>query len=152
MHSNSLTDTVDYHIKAAWLSISRMYNIIASQEGTTRTVGYILLCVPKEGIPATKIAPILGQETTSLSRILKNMEDFGLIYRKGDSIDKRKVKIFLTPRGVQQRKFAKRVVQDFNEEIERNINKKDLQIFFKVMKQIHTLVEEYKLEKVEYEQ
>ena len=127
-----LKETVDYHIKSTWHSITRMYNLIATEYGLSQTIGYVLINIEKEGTPATKIAPLMGMEPTSLSRLLKNMEDNGLIFRRGDQTDKRVVRIFLTEKGVAARKISKKTILDFNEKLLKKINKTDLQTFIKV--------------------
>ncbi len=73
-------ETFDYQIKTCWHSISRMYNQKAMGEGITTSIGFVLINInSKDGTPATKIAPMMGLETRSLTRILKNMENNGLI-------------------------------------------------------------------------
>lgn len=139
-------ETVDYHVKAVWHAISRMYNSIAVRYGSSQTIGYVLLNVKKEGTPATKIAPLLGMEPTSLSRLLKNMEDTGLIYRQGDEKDKRVVRIFLTEEGQKHRRISKKVIKEFNKKVAENISKEDLDIFYRVTGKISRLTEEYKSE------
>lgn len=139
-------ETIDYHIKAVWHAISRMYNNIATRYGGSQTIGYVLLNIDKEGTPATKIAPLLGMEPTSLSRLLKTMEDIGLIYRKGDETDKRIVRIFLTEEGMKHRKVSKKVVKEFNKKITDSISAAELQTFFKVVEKITGLTEQYKNE------
>jgi len=64
------SETVDYHIKATWHSIFKMYNQIALKYDTSQATGFVLLSIAKEGTPSTTIAPLLGMEATSLSRIL----------------------------------------------------------------------------------
>lgn len=123
-----------------------MYNQVASKYDTTQATGFVLLSIAKEGTPSTAIAPLLGMQATSLSRILKNLEDKKLIYRKTDSIDKRKVLIFLTPEGVEKRKIAKKVVSGFNEMVEKEIPSTKLKVFFEVMETINKTVEKYKNE------
>jgi len=127
-----LKETVDYHIKSTWHSITRMYNLIATKYGLSQTIGYVLINIEKEGTPATKIAPLMGMEPTSLSRLLKNMEDSGLIYRKGDQTDKRVVRIYLTEKGAAARKISKKTILDFNEKLLKRISKKDLETFIRV--------------------
>jgi len=127
-----LKETVDFHIKSTWHSITRMYNLIAAQYGLSQTIGYVLINIEKEGTPATKIAPLMGMEPTSLSRLLKNMEVSGLIFRKGDKTDKRIVRIFLTEKGVIARKISKATILNFNDELLKKIDKKDLANFIKV--------------------
>lgn len=140
------SETVDHQIKATWHAIFKMYNQVASKYDTTQATGFVLLSIAKEGTPSTAIAPLLGMQATSLSRILKNLEDKKLIYRKTDSIDKRKVLIFLTPEGVEKRKIAKKVVSGFNEMVEKEIPSTKLKVFFEVMEAINKTVEKYKNE------
>ena len=146
-----LKETVDYHIKSTWHSITRMYNLIATEYGLSQTIGYVLINIEKEGTPATKIAPLMGMEPTSLSRLLKNMEDSGLIFRKGDQTDKRVVRIFLTEKGVAARKISKKTILDFNEKLLQRINRADLQTFIKVFDvikdQVQQEIEKYQIEK-----
>ena len=89
--------TIDFQIKWAWHSISRMYNAYAARHDTTMAVGYVLLNIDIEnGTPATKIAPLLGMEPRSLVRMLKTLEERGLIIREVSENDKRFVRIMLT--------------------------------------------------------
>ncbi len=134
-----LRDTVDYHIKATWHSLSRMYSQIASEYGLSQTTGYILINIEREGTPATKIAPKIGMEPTSLSRILKNMDDKGLIYREGDKNDKRVVRIYLTKEGKEKKKIAKEKIIEFNKKVIEKIKPMDLKTFVKVIQSINEL-------------
>src|SRR6478752_5549118 len=81
-------ETIDYHIKTAWHAISRMYNQQALKYGGTMSMGFVLLNIDAEGgTPATKIAPLMGLEAQSLTRLLKSMEEKGLVYRETDKND-----------------------------------------------------------------
>ncbi|MBW6483288.1 MAG: MarR family transcriptional regulator [Vicingaceae bacterium] len=140
------SETVDYQIKATWHSIFKMYNQIAAKHDTSQAIGFVLLSIAKEGTPSTAIAPLLGMEATSLSRILKNLEDKALIYRKTDKLDKRKVLILLTENGIEKRKIAKKVVSGFNKLIVEEIPQENLSVFFEVMETINKTVEKYKNE------
>src|SRR6478736_6150930 len=83
-------ETIDYNIKITWHAISRMYNEEASKHGYTAATGFVLLNIdPKEGIAATKIGPTLGMEATSLTRMIKTLEENKLITRVQDKEDKR---------------------------------------------------------------
>ncbi|MFH1000076.1 MAG: MarR family winged helix-turn-helix transcriptional regulator, partial [Bacteroidota bacterium] len=88
--------------------------------------------IEKNGTPATRVAPIMGMSSSSLSRLLKNMEDNGLIYKESNSADKRVVKVFLTEKGVELRREVKRVVLDFNSKIIEKVSPEELEIYFKV--------------------
>ena len=124
-------ETVDYHIKSAWHAISRMYNQQAAAEGFTTAIGFVLINInSKEGTPATKIAPMIGLETRSLTRMLKTMEEKGLIFKKQDPSDKRSVRIFLTEEGRRKKEISVQTIKEFNEQVREVIPEEDLQNFF----------------------
>ncbi len=140
----SRKDTVDHHIKSTWHSMSKMYNQVAARYGTTQATGLVLLSIDREGTPSTSIAPSLGMEATSMSRIMKTLEENGLIYKKKDKKDKRMVRIFLTEKGVEKRKVAKKVVSGFQELIQEEIPQSKLSMFFEVMESINGVIDHYK--------
>ena len=142
----SRKDTVDYHIKSTWHGMNKMYNQVAAKYGTTQATGLVLLSIDREGTPSTSIAPSLGMEATSMSRIMNTLEENKLIYRKKDKKDKRMVRIFLTEEGVEKRLIAKKVVSGFNELIHANIPQSKLSLFYEVMDEINQTIEEYKEE------
>ncbi len=137
-----LNQTIEFHIRTTSLALSRMYNAIAEDYGITQTIGYILTYVDKEGTPSTKIATQLGMKKSSLTRVLKKMEEDGCIIREIDKVDKRVVKIFLTEKGIERRKIAKKTVIDFNNRLNDMVEKGDLERFSKVSEIIKQLVNE----------
>ncbi|HLT80948.1 MAG TPA: MarR family transcriptional regulator [Cyclobacteriaceae bacterium] len=135
-------ETVDYNIKATWHAIARMYNQQAARYGATMSTGFVLLNVDaEEGTPATKIAPLMGLEARSLTRILKTMEADGLIYRAPDPNDRRSVRIFLTPEGREKKEKAREVVLLFNNTVLQQVAPEKLKTFFEVLAEINKVVE-----------
>jgi DNA-binding MarR family transcriptional regulator len=138
--------TIDYALRATWQSVAKMYNEEAKNFGTTMAVGFTLLSIdPKTGTPSTSLGPKMGMEATSLSRILKSMEEKGLITRKPNPDDGRGVLIYLTPFGLEKRKDSKDVVLRFNEVVRQNVSEEELGNFFKVMETINGLISEKKI-------
>ncbi len=125
-------ETVDYHLRSTLFTMRRMYNLMAQEFGITQGIGYALINIGDEGIPATKIAPLMGMTSSSLSRMLKNMEDNGYIFRKQDSEDRRIVKIFLSFDGKALKKKIETVVLDFNTKLFQRLSKNELKAFEKV--------------------
>jgi len=137
------TETIDSKLKSAWQIISRMYNAEAAQYGGSIAIGHFLLNIDShEGSYASDIAPKLGMESTSLSRIIKTLEDDKQIVRKADKADKRKVKILLTQKGKENKELAKNIVRNFNTEIETKLGKTKMDDFLKTMNEIIQLAEE----------
>ncbi|KPQ17519.1 MarR family winged helix-turn-helix transcriptional regulator [Algoriphagus sp. NF] len=137
-------ETVDYHIKSAWHAISRMYNQQAAAEGFTTAIGFVLINInSKEGTPATKIAPMIGLETRSLTRMLKTMEEKGLIFKKQDPSDKRSVRIFLTEEGRRKKEISVQTIKEFNEQVREVIPEEDLQNFFQVFEKLQLVIDQF---------
>lgn len=136
-------ETVDYHIKATWHAIARMYNSGAGKFGLSVATGYILLNIDSEqGTPSTKIAPLLGLEARSITRSLKNLEEEGYIYKLQDEKDKRFFRIFLTNKGKQARELSRKGVIRFNEAVQTLISKEQLEQFFAVIQTINQVIEQ----------
>ena len=134
--------TVDFHLKSGWLAISRMYNAKAAKHDMTMSIGYVLLNIDLEkGTSATKIAPALGLEPRSLTRMLKSLEEKGWINRSGSDHDKRLVNIHLTDQGKYQREIARQTVIEFNQQISQRISSEKLTVFFEVIREINRVVE-----------
>lgn len=141
-------ETVDYHIKSAWHAISRMYNQQAAEEGFTTAIGFVLINIhSKDGTPATKIAPQIGLETRSLTRMLKTMEEKGLIYKQPDLVDKRSVRIFLTEEGKKKKAISVDTIRLFNENVREIVSEKELNNFFDVFEKIQLVIDQNSVEK-----
>lgn len=136
-------ETIDFHIRSAWHAIARLYNQQAGQYGATMAIGFVLLNIDVEhGTPATKIAPLMGLEPRSLTRLLKTLEERGAICRKVDPNDKRSVRIFLTEEGKLGRERAKQTVLQLNDAIRAQVPQDKLETFFEVIQTINRVVEE----------
>jgi MarR family transcriptional regulator, organic hydroperoxide resistance regulator len=140
---------VDYHIKGAWHAISRMYNQYALQHNITASIGFVLLNIDsKEGTPATKIAPLMGMEARSLTRILKSMDNKKLIVKKKDANDGRLVRIYLTPLGKRKQEIARNTVKQFNQLIHQQIPQDKLEVFREVIGRIHEIIDTGEIMKI----
>lgn len=135
-------ETIDFHIKAAWHAIARMYNQQAVKHDITMSMGFVLLNInADEGTPATKIAPLMGLEARSLTRLLKTMEEKKLIFREADPSDKRMVRIMMTKEGKKKKEVSRQTVLRFNEAIHEQIENEDLSTFFEVLQKINSIIE-----------
>ena len=142
-------ETVDYPIKSAWHAISRMYNQQAAEEGFTTAIGFVLINInSKEGTPATKIAPLIGLETRSLTRMLKTMEEKGLIYKKADPVDKRSVRMYLTEEGKRKKEISVQSVMRFNEQVRAALTEDELTSFFGVISKIQKVIDQIQTKEI----
>ena len=133
--------TIDYALRATWMSVAKMYNEEASKKGSTMATGFALISIdPENGTPSTSLGPKMGMEATSLSRTLKVMEEKGLIFRKKNPNDGRGVLIYLTPFGKEMRNYSKEVVFAFDNAVKNNIAQDKLETFFEVLQIINDLI------------
>ncbi|MFA9187623.1 MarR family transcriptional regulator [Flavobacterium sp. FBOR7N2.3] len=135
--------TIDYILRATWQAISRMYNEEATKYGATMATGFTLLSIDKEeGTPSTALGPKMGMESTSLTRILKSMEEKGLIIKKKNPNDGRGVLIYLTDQGKEKRALSKSTVIQFNESIKKHISDEKWENFIEVAETINKLIQD----------
>ncbi|MEZ4808902.1 MAG: MarR family transcriptional regulator [Allomuricauda sp.] len=138
--------TIDYALRATWQAVIKMYNEEAKNYGLTMAIGFTLLSIdPKQGTPSTALGPKMGMEATSLSRILKNIEQRGYIQRKPNPKDGRGVLIHLTALGLEKRRESKDVVLRFNEAVREHVSGEDLNGFFKTVDVINKLISDKKI-------
>lgn len=133
--------TIDYVLRATWMAVSKMYNEEAGKAGSTMATGFALLSIdPEKGTPSTSLGPKMGMEATSLSRILKSMEEKGLITRQRNPKDGRSVLLHLTEFGKEMRDFSKGVVLRFDDAVKEEVSPEDLKTFIKVANTITDLI------------
>lgn len=133
--------SIDHELRATWQAIAKMYNEQATKHDSTMAMAFVLLNIDKvNGTPSTALGPLMGMEPTSLSRILKSMEDKNLITREKNPEDGRGVLIKLTDIGKDKRKVSKGYVYQFNDKVKEELTEKDLESFFKVTKTINKLI------------
>jgi DNA-binding MarR family transcriptional regulator len=138
--------TIDYVLRTTWLAVQKMYNEEASEYGITMATGFTLLSVdPHNGTPSTSLGPKMGMEATSLSRILKTLEDLSLIERLPNPNDGRGVLIHLTESGLKNREEVKQNVLKFNSVIKTEVSEEKLNHFFEVSDCIMNLISNKKI-------
>jgi DNA-binding MarR family transcriptional regulator len=138
-------ETIDYFLKVVWQNVSNTYNQIASGFGITQAIGYVLINIDKEGTAVSQLAGLLGVKATSLSRMLNNMEELGLIYRETSVGDKRSVKVYLTDFGYEKRQMAKGVVISFNEYLNQHLSSSEKNNLLVTLQKVNKLTLSYKI-------
>ena len=133
--------SIDHCLRASWQAVAKMYNEQASKHDSTMAMAFVLLNIDYEnGTPSTSLGPQMGMEATSLSRILKSMEDKKLIFREPNPEDGRSILIKLTALGKEKREVSKQSVIRFNQVIFENISQEKIDHFIEVTQTITKLV------------
>jgi len=138
-------ETIDYFLKIVWQTVANRYNQTVSEFGITQSIGYLLINIDEqEGTTVSNAAALLGLKSTSLSRMLNQLEKMGLIYRELNPGDKRSVKIYLTDLGKEKRHMARAVVKQFNSYLNAHISENDKQYLIQMLEKINQLTLNYK--------
>ena len=135
--------SIDHQLRATWQAVAKMYNEQAAKHDSTMATAFVLLNIDFEnGTPSTALGPLMGMEPTSLSRLLKTMEDKGVICREKSLTDGRSVIIKLTDYGKEMREVSKGHVYQFNNKVKEHVTEDELNTFFKVTTNINKLITE----------
>jgi len=138
-------ETIDYFLKVVWQTMANRYNQLVADFGITQSIGYLLINIDeKEGTTVSQAASLLGLKSTSLSRMLSQLEKMGLIYRELNKGDKRSVKIYLTELGIEKRRLARGIVKQFNNYLNEHISEHDKKYLINTLKKLNQLTLQYK--------
>ncbi len=141
-------ESVDLILKSTWLAVSKMYSELAHDYDATAVQALTLLKIdPKNGTRSTNLGPKMAIEPTSLTRIIKLLEDNGYIYKEKTTTDKREVIIKLTEKGLNSRNMSKEVVINFNKKVMDVISPEKLEIFKEVMNDILNIANDLNIKK-----
>lgn len=133
--------TIDHALRATWQSVAKAYSEQAQKHDSTMAVAQALLYIDYEnGTSSTALGPSMGMEATSLSRILKNMEEKGLVVREKNPDDGRGMIVKLTDFGKEKRELSKASVLQFNNKVKENIAEIKIRHFFEVTDLINKLI------------
>lgn len=139
-------NTIDHVLRATWQAVAKMYNEQAAKHNSTMSMAFVLLNIDIDrGTPSTALGPQMGMEPTSLSRILKKMEDSDLIYREKNPNDGRGVLVKLTNLGIEKRTISRQHVLLFNDTVKQHVTKEQLDHFCEVTEIINDLINKKKI-------
>jgi MarR family transcriptional regulator, organic hydroperoxide resistance regulator len=137
-------ETIDYLLKIVWQNMANRYNQLVASFDITQSIGYVLINIDeREGTTVSQVAALLGLKSTSLSRMLSQLEKMDLIYRQSSEGDKRSVKIYLTDLGRQKRQMARTIVKQFNAYLNEHLSEKEKQQLTNTLKKINQLTLDY---------
>jgi DNA-binding MarR family transcriptional regulator len=131
-----------YHLKnkLAYQFLNFLMNF-AKDYDSTMAMAFVILAIDNNtGTPVTKIAPRIGMEPNSLSRLLNSLEEKGAILRKNDSNDQRKVLVYLTEIGEEFKNIAIQTVIEVEKSITKNLSKEEKKLILKMMNNISSAI------------
>ena len=100
----------------------------------------------QDDIPVRQLAALTSLDKSTLSLSLSRMEQFGIIQRTGDPMDRRVVRVKLTDHGRTYRCICAEAMCDMEEILYRGIDETELEAFQRVLDRIlHNLTKQEQL-------
>lgn len=95
-----LEDYLLFLLAAASASASAGFHAIVRQNGLRVPEWRVLACLhDRDGQMVTRLAALALMEQSAMTRVVERMEERGLVTRRSDPRDRRRVRVFLAPEG-----------------------------------------------------
>lgn len=111
--------------------ISRFFGRLAADgaldEGSLSFRRIFFILCKRDGITQVELARAAGLSTPTVSSTLTRMENDGIIQRSPDKRDRRKVYVFITPKGREQEKIIKSQCTDLEKLILKGLSDKQIE-------------------------
>ena len=120
-----------YHIKERLFSrLLRRHGM----ENISPAQSRILMALwEQDDIPVRQLAALTSLDKSTLSLSLSRMEQFGIVQRTGDPMDRRVVRVKLTEHGKTYRTVCTEALHEMEEILYSGIEKADLEVFQRVL-------------------
>jgi DNA-binding MarR family transcriptional regulator len=141
-HLNSLrfSGSVWCNLDIALRNLDQMFGRLIQPLGLTVIEWYILRALyDQDGQHASELARAVGRAATSFTPILDKLQDKGLVERRPDPTDRRAVRIYLTPKGVAQRKAVLNSAEQIDKQIREMFPNGDFEAFQHVLARLQTV-------------
>lgn len=118
--------------------IRRRIDSFSSRTNFSGSQGKILhfVLAQKSDVFQKDIEEEFSLRPSTATELLKKMEQNGLIYREALPEDARKKRVIVTDKALQYREIVMRDLLHLEEELTKDISKKDLEIFFQVLEKM----------------
>lgn len=139
MSEYRLEDSLGFLVSIARRSITNSVQRTFSEHGFNVTTEHWTILVQlwyQDGLSQLELAERTGKDQASISRLIQNMLNRELIYRRKDSLDARCKRIFLSEVGKEQQEKLMELVKNTLEEVTEGITEEDVATTKRVLKLI----------------
>lgn len=99
------------------------------------------------GIIVSDLAKSLRVSSPAASRMLRNMEEKGLIRREVDKNNRRNTYVYLTDKGLESREMAAKAMDDFTERVMKRMGDENVEMLISLIQKMTSIMEEELAEK-----
>ena len=114
---------------------------------TKEQFGILILLTLKDGLYQTQIANLLGKDRPNITRMIDILESKGFIKREKDETNRRILKVFITPKGLEKANTAKPIREKFSEVQYRGLSDEEILTLVKLLRKVReNFKQEYNLD------
>jgi len=108
-------------------------------EGIRVTLGQaaILFILQRDdGRTMTELSKALAVKNATLTRLIDRLERSAFVMRRASKKDRRSIRIYITPEGIEEGDKAKPFIKRVNEEIKSGFSQKEIEVFKRVLNSV----------------
>ena len=114
---------------------------------TKEQFSILILLTIKDGLYQTQIANILGKDRPNITRMIDILERKGLIRREKDATNRRILKVFITPKGLEKAETAKPLRDKFSQVQYRGLSDEEILTLVRLLRKVReNFKQEYNLD------
>ena len=108
-------------------------------EGIRVTLGQaaILFILQRDdGRTMTELSKALAVKNATLTRLIDRLERSAFVMRRASKKDRRSIRIYITPEGIEESEKAKPFIKRVNEEIKSGFSQEEIEVFKRVLNSV----------------
>ena len=132
-------DRLIYQIFMAQQKLQTAINRTLITEGIKVTLGQaglLFLLQQDDGQTMTALSKALAVKNATLTGLIDRLERSAFVMRKASRKDRRSIRIYITPGGIEECDKAKPVIKRFNEEIKSGFSHEEIEVFKRVLNSV----------------
>jgi len=103
---------------------------------TLGQAGILFLLRKDDGQTMTELSKTLGVKNATLTGLIDRLERSAFVIRRASKNDRRSIRIYITPEGVEECDKAKPVIKRVNEEIKSGFSQEEMEVFKHVLNSV----------------
>ena len=103
---------------------------------TLGQAGILFLLQRDDGQTMTELSKALSIKNATLTGLIDRLERFAFVMRRASKNDRRSIRIYITPAGIEECDKAKPVIKRVNEEIKFGFSKEEINVFKRVLNSV----------------
>ena len=132
-------DRLIYQIFMAQQKLQASINNTLIAEGIKITLGQaglLFLLRQDDGRTMTALSKALAVKNATLTGLIDRLERSGFVMRQASRKDRRSIRIYITPAGIEECDKAKPVIKRANEEIKSGFSREEIEVFKRILNSV----------------